>query len=43
MSDTDTLVPLPDSERTYDDDLIAEMAAADWHAFQRDLESDWRL
>lgn len=43
MTDLDTLAPLPDAERTYDDDLIAEMAEADWLAFMRDLESDWRL
>jgi hypothetical protein len=40
---TDSLPPPCDDDRTCDDDIIAAHAAADWLAFQRDLESDWRL
>jgi hypothetical protein len=43
MFSDDTLPPLPESERTYDHDVMAAISEAEWLAFQRDLEADWRL
>lgn len=42
MTDFDSIPPLDGAERA-DDDVMAMHDAADWLAFQRDLESDWRL